>query len=298
MSNNRITIFGEVLFDHFPDGSCVLGGAPFNVAWHLQAFALKPFFISRVGQDRLGDSIRSAMKSWDMDLSGLQLDRAYPTGTVQVSIEQGEPSYAIVPEQAYDFIAVDELATAQSGGLLYHGTLALRHADSKQALEALKARHKGTLFMDVNLRAPWWNKAEVLKLVGDADWVKLNHHELQALHPGTGDINVDMRMFRAEYDLTGLVVTCGEQGAMAVNANDEVVAVAPVDALAVVDTVGAGDAFASVLLLGINQGWPLQLTMERAQAFASALVGQRGATVQDPRFYRSFVDLWGLGAAK
>jgi fructokinase len=202
-----------------------------------------------------------------------------------------------VPEQAYDFIAADELATAQSGGLLYHGTLALRHADSRRTLETLKARHKGALFMDVNLRAPWWNKAEVLKRVGDADWVKLNHHELQALHPGTGDINVDMRMFRAEYDLTGLVVTCGEQGAMAVNANDEVVAVAPVDALAVVDTVGAGDAFASVLLLGINQGWPLQLTMERAQAFASALVGQRGATVQDPRFYRSFVDLWGLVAA-
>ncbi|MCK9397903.1 MAG: PfkB family carbohydrate kinase, partial [Methylobacter sp.] len=71
MSNNRITIFGEVLFDHFPDDSCVLGGAPFNVAWHLQAFGREPFFISRVGQDRLGDSIRSAMRSWDMDLSGL-----------------------------------------------------------------------------------------------------------------------------------------------------------------------------------------------------------------------------------
>ena len=28
-------VFGEVLFDCFPDGSAVLGGAPFNVAWHL-----------------------------------------------------------------------------------------------------------------------------------------------------------------------------------------------------------------------------------------------------------------------
>ena len=36
----RAIIFGEVLFDTFPDGTAVLGGAPFNVAWHLQGFGL------------------------------------------------------------------------------------------------------------------------------------------------------------------------------------------------------------------------------------------------------------------
>ena len=92
MNNNRITIFGEVLFDRFPDGSSVLGGAPFNVAWHLQAFGQRPLFISRIGRDRLGDTIRSAMQSWQMDVLGLQQDEIYPTGTVQVAIEQGEPS--------------------------------------------------------------------------------------------------------------------------------------------------------------------------------------------------------------
>ena len=294
MSNNRITIFGEVLFDHFPDGSSVLGGAPFNVAWHLQAFAQKPLFISRVGKDRLGDTIRSAMQSWHMDLSGLQQDESHPTGTVQVAIEQGEPSYTIVPEQAYDFISADELAGGQSGGLLYHGTLALRHADSRLALEALKERHRGTLFMDVNLREPWWQKDEVLKLIGDADWVKLNHHELQALHSGTGDIHADMRAFRLEHSLNGLIVTCGEAGALAVDANDEEASVAPAEALTVIDTVGAGDAFAAVLLLGIHQGWPLQLTMERGQDFASALVGRRGATVRNPSFYQRFIQSWAL----
>jgi fructokinase len=34
-NNSLIHVFGEVLFDYFPDGSRVLGGAPFNVAWHL-----------------------------------------------------------------------------------------------------------------------------------------------------------------------------------------------------------------------------------------------------------------------
>ena len=43
MANKRC-VFGEVLFDVFPDGKQVLGGAPFNVAWHLQAFGIAPYF--------------------------------------------------------------------------------------------------------------------------------------------------------------------------------------------------------------------------------------------------------------
>ncbi len=292
MNNNHIQIFGEVLFDHFPDGSCVLGGAPFNVAWHLQAFEQQPRFISRVGQDPMGDAIQTAMQDWQMDLSGLQQDKEHPTGTVQVSIEQGEPRYAIVPEQAYDFIAADELKPKGDDGLLYHGTLALRHEVSRRALAVLKQHHRGKLFMDANLREPWWNKTEVLALVDDADWVKLNHHELQALQPEITDLNTSMSRFLKAHKLEGLIVTCGKQGALAINSAGESCAVAPVQSLPMVDTVGAGDAFAAVLMLGIHLGWPLQLTMERAQAFASALVGRRGATVQDMRFYQPFVQSW------
>jgi fructokinase len=89
-------------------------------------------------------------------------------------------------------------------------------------------------------------------------------------------------------------VTCGEQGALAIDAAGNQVDVVPSPALQVVDTVGAGDAFAAVLLLGINRGWNLRLTMERAQSFASALVGRRGATVQDNNFYQPFIDAWAL----
>lgn len=294
MNNSRLSIFGEVLFDHFPDGSNILGGAPFNVAWHLQAFAQAPRFISRIGQDQTGDAIQTAMQTWNMDLSGLQRDSQHPTGTVQVIIEQGEPGYNILSEQAYDYIAADELDTKYSQGLLYHGSLALRHEVSRQALDVLKMRHHGKIFMDVNLRNPWWNKAEVLRLVDDADWVKLNHHELQALQSPSTNIKTDMQTFQQAHGLEGLVVTCGKQGALAVNADGEYFDVAPVPALQVIDTVGAGDAFASVQLLGINLGWSLQLTLERAQPFASALVGQRGATIQNIDFYQPFIHAWEL----
>ena len=50
----RPLIIGEVLFDVMPDGTRVLGGAPFNVAWHLEAFGLRPLMITRVGADDIG----------------------------------------------------------------------------------------------------------------------------------------------------------------------------------------------------------------------------------------------------
>ncbi|MGY6277082.1 carbohydrate kinase family protein [Methylomonas sp. MgM2] len=294
MTDKTIQIFGEVLFDQFPDGSSVLGGAPFNVAWHLQAFGLHPRFISRIGRDQAGEAVRQAMQEWKMDLSGLQRDVEHPTGAVRISIENGEPSYLIVPDQAYDFIEAAELPSGRDDGLLYHGTLALRNEVSRRALTKLKSRHKGGVFMDVNLREPWWNKAEVLKLVNEADWVKLNQHELDALHSSSSDFDSAMRQFLHEHGLKGLVLTRGEEGAIAINAAGEIAEVRPLQSLTVVDTVGAGDAFSSVLMLGIHLGWPLQQTMERAQFFASDLVGYRGATVHDRNFYQSFVAAWQL----
>ncbi|MGR8929067.1 MAG: PfkB family carbohydrate kinase [Gammaproteobacteria bacterium] len=295
MTEKNIQIFGEVLFDHFPDGSCILGGAPFNAAWHLQAFGQAPCVISRIGRDRTGESVRQAMLDWQMDVSGLQRDVEHPTGAVQVSIENGEPSYLIVPEQAYDFIAADELSAGRRQGLLYHGSLAVRNYVSRKALNKLKQQHRGEVFMDVNLREPWWSKEEVLALVSEADWIKLNHHELLALQPdSSADLNEAMRFFLAEYALQGLVVTRGERGAIALDAAGDPIEVTPAISLSVVDTVGAGDAFASVLMLGIHLAWPLRQTLERAQSFASALVGCRGATVRDRGFYRRFIDEWQL----
>jgi len=74
----------------------------------------------------------------------------------------------------------------------------------------------------------------------------------------------------------------------------EPVEVRPEPVAQIVDAVGAGDAFASVLILGLRVGWPLVTTLEHAQAFASELVQRRGATLSDPQLYRSFAEQWGL----
>ena len=178
--HKNLLIFGEVLFDCFEDGNTVLGGAPFNVAWHLQAFGCAPLFVSRIGDDELGEKIRQSMQTWGMDTSGLQRDSTHPTGTVQVKLIDDEPHYEIVPNRAWDFIDARAIPDV-SPGLIYHGSLALRSPRSAGALQTLKDTSAATVFMDINLRPPWWEKVQLEKLVADAAWVKLNEHELRAL---------------------------------------------------------------------------------------------------------------------
>jgi len=289
-----LCIFGEVLFDIFPDGTHVLGGAPFNVAWHLQAFGRDPYLISSVGDDAEGTHIRDAMAGWGMAQGGLETDKEHPTGRVTVSLEAGEPTYDIVDHCAYDYINLDGKRARPACRLLYHGSLALRNSVSAESLERLKASKPQTVFVDVNLRAPWWSRERVLDLVRGADWVKLNRDELALLSGSTGPLAEQARDFASEYGLGGLILTLGAQGALGFNGDGELAEAAPPPSLEVVDAVGAGDAFASVLILGIDSGWPLGVTLERAQQFASRVVRQRGATVADPELYRPFVEDWGL----
>ena len=293
MNNNPlIHIFGEVLFDHFPDGNRILGGAPFNVAWHTQAFGQAPCFISRIGDDPAGHEIAALMEGWGMSCDALQIDREHPTGSVRVLIQDGEPHYEIVADCAYDFIDKDLLEEKHTQGILYHGSLAARNPVSRAALQTVKALHQGKIFIDVNLRPPWWDREMLLALLHDADWVKLNEAELVTLCTGNAKLETAMQAFCAQFDLETLIVTRGENGAVAYNKQQHFVSVQPPASVTMVDTVGAGDAFASVLLLGLNKQWPLETTLERAQAFACAVVGRRGATVADAEFYHVFSEQW------
>jgi len=291
----RPLIFGEVLFDRFLDGTVVLGGAPFNVAWHLHAFGLKPLMISRIGHDALGFQVETAMHAWGMDCSGMQTDTTHPTGTVEVSFVDGEPAYDIAQGAAYDFI--DASLLPQFGDreyLLYHGSLALRHPTSAATLNQLKEQVNCRRFVDINLRSPWWQRETVMPLINNADWLKLNEDELAEIYPEVASSSERLAKISTMVSQQ-IVLTGGERGASAISSKDgSRQTVVPERVSQVVDTVGAGDAFCSVFIAGNLLGWPLKLCMQRAQAFASAVVGIQGATSNDKEFYQQFTRPWGI----
>ncbi|MBC8209260.1 MAG: carbohydrate kinase [Desulfobulbaceae bacterium] len=288
---SRPVIFGEVLFDCFSDGSEVLGGAPFNVAWHLQAFGLAPLLVSRVGQDAYGARVRQAMADWGMDLSGLQEDQQTPTGRVDIRLDRGEPDFSILDHQAYDMIAPPEQLPVRVA-FIYHGSLALRGSMNRATLRQMKNECGAPVFVDVNLRPPWWEAEVVNELLSGSTWVKLNEDELTALVPDPNELELQAAALLASWPLELLCVTRGRHGALLFQRDNSSFSTTPVEDVVVVDTVGAGDAFSAILLLGLYWRWPMALTLQRAQDFALAVVGRRGATTTDFQLYEPFLRDW------
>lgn len=298
MHKSQTVIYGEVLYDCFPDGQRVLGGAPFNVAWHCQAFGMEPLLISRVGDDPSGQNIRQAMADWGMTTAGLQLDSQHPSGVVDVRFDAGEPSYSIVENSAWDFIEKTSLPELQNNSLLYHGSLALRSTTSATTLDYIKQQINASIFVDINLRSPWWELPQIKQMIADAQWLKLNQHELVQIQPDlTKEVLEDddaLIQLLQHYQLELLIVTRGEQGVVACDNQGTVNRVMPETVSQVADTVGAGDAFSSVMLLGQYLQWPLTIRLQRALQFASAVVGLQGATTHDTSFYQPFINAWQL----
>ena len=268
--NGPVMLFGEVLADIFPDRT-VLGGAPFNVARHLKAFGQTPVLITRLGNDALRDKVIHVMSKNRMETLGLQRDKSHPTGRVQVHIENGGHRFEILPMQAYDYIhpgVVRLTALSVNPALVYFGTLAQRCDISRRALKTLLRSTGAAKFLDILTKT-----------------FKLQGNDPQNL----------ARELIERFGLQQILVTCGDAGAWLLNRNGKVTEAHTKSAMTnIVDTVGAGDGFSSVFILGALRGWSMAKTLERANAFAGAICGIRGAVPDHADFYKAFIAEWGI----
>src|SRR5262245_31415159 len=95
---------GELLWDVYPNGRKVAGGAPFNFAFHCHQLGHEAVIVSRVGDDDLGRELREVVKRSGMTDEFIQTDIEHPTGTVWVTVADGQPTYDIVENVAWDFL--------------------------------------------------------------------------------------------------------------------------------------------------------------------------------------------------
>jgi fructokinase len=263
------------------------------VAWGLKGLGYDPLFISRVGDDKNGREILRSMQKFGLDTKGVQIDDTLPTGSVSVKIQNGEPVYTIEPNQAYDKIDADEVLAAieDDNFLLYHGTLAVRDDKSKVALQQLQEKAQ-TIFVDINLREPWFNPPAVTQVVRRSNIVKLNNGELFLLTgscPMKGDDLAGLALFFAEStDTYELVLTMGSDGALLIR-DKKVFKAEPEQAGKIADTVGAGDAFSAGYIAGLIEGRGAEARLKKGSMLASAVCTICGATNGDPGFYRSAI---------
>jgi fructokinase len=303
--STAILLFGEVLVDCFPDRE-VQGGAPLNVAHHLQVFGrdsgLTPVLVTRIGKDERGARLMERIQAAGLAIEGVQRDCLHATGEVRVAMDDaGGHRFEIVPEQAWDFIHAEMarlVALSYRPRWIYFGTLAQRGA-SRLALRELLRTTRARGFLDVNLRDPWVRKDVLRWSLTQVDIVKVNEEELHRiahmLGLGGGTAKVLGERLIHNFGLSRLLVTQGEKGAWLLGHDGDYHHSTPMPPVRnAVDSVGAGDAFASVFLTGLMRDWPVELTLDRAHRFAGEVCRLRGAIPENDDFYRPFLAEWQL----
>lgn len=275
-----ILCWGEVLWDLLPHGR-FLGGAPFNVVYHLHRLGHPARLLSAVGDDALGRAVRDRCTALGIDVSGIRMTPGVPTGTVEVTLDhEGQPRYEIVTNVAWDAIVPDAGAlAAASHSFLVYGTLAQRGVANRTALGTLLARRPEWTVCDLNLRTPFDDLATLEPLVSAARLLKLNADEARRLAPSsTPQTPADQATAIAQrYGCEVVCVTLGAEGALVRHAGGFARASAP--AVRVRDAIGAGDAFTAAVIAGLRENpspdWPALLA--RACRLGAFVASQRGA---------------------
>jgi fructokinase len=250
-------------------------------------------FISRIGIDSKGREILDRIKKAGFDPEDIQLDLVHPTGTVRVQLDKnGVPEFNIISNVAYDYIELKPEIHAEhlkSAELVYFGTLVQRtHQGFKQIQRFLHRRQpKSVSFYDINLRRDCYSDEVIEACLHNTDILKLNTDELQECKR-IGGIDQDdvffIRHMMAEYSLEAVALTKANEGSE-LYTKEGCSRAAPKPVTAMVDTVGAGDAYAAMLAAGILKKWPPQKTLAMASELASRICTLEGAIPETAEFY-------------
>lgn len=281
---NKIVVgMGEALWDVLPEGKKI-GGAPANFAYHVSQFGLPSCVVSAIGDDALGKEIIENFTSKGLDQ--LIAEVPYPTGTVQVEIDQtGIPLYDIKENVAWDNIPYTEHldALAKRTKAVCFGSLAQRNVVSRNTinhfLDTMPKYDDSLIVFDVNLRQGFYNKEILCKSMQNCNILKINDEELITVSRLFGYPGIDLQdkcwILLGKYNLKMLILTCGINGSYVFTPGN--VSFQPTPKVEVADTVGAGDSFTAAFIASILKGKSVTEAHSIAVKTSAYVCTQKGA---------------------
>ena len=271
--------WGELLWDLFPDRRR-LGGCAANVAYHTARLGDRALLVSRVGDDELGHAALDELDRFGVDARFVQRDPEAPTGTVSVRIDDGEPTFSIARQAAWDRIEWDAALNehARRAAALCYGTLAQRTPLNTKALTTLLGRLPASCkrVCDLNVRAPYATRSVVDAAIAHADAVKLNTDEARYLEE-LFEVDDAVTWLLRERDVQLIALTRGRNGAVLTTPTESNAHPGFVVETRGGDSVGAGDAFTAVLAHGFLRGGDIEHINESANRYASFVASKSGA---------------------
>lgn len=281
--NEIVVGMGEALWDVLPEGKKI-GGAPANFAYHVSQFGLPSCVVSAIGDDALGKEIIENFTSKGLDQ--LIAEVPYPTGTVQVEIDQtGIPLYDIKENVAWDNIPYTEHldALAKRTKAVCFGSLAQRNVVSRETinhfLDTMLKDDDSLIVFDVNLRQGFYNKEILCKSMQNCNILKINDEELITVSRMFGYPGIDLQdkcwILLGKYNLKMLILTCGINGSYVFTPGN--VSFQPTPKVEVADTVGAGDSFTAAFIASILKGKSVTEAHSIAVKTSAYVCTQKGA---------------------
>lgn len=264
----RVAVAGEALVDGLPsrspDGESVLelrpGGSPYNVAISLARLGVPVSFHGAVGSDDDGQVLRDHAEGSGVDLSHLRISDAATMRAVAMVDGRGDAAYRFnLPDCAPMRWRPlrDELADVPT--LLHVGSIASWLSPAAEAIADLvedALRRHVPISVDPNLRPALLSTRDarvhaarrIDDLVRLAAVIKVSAADLRWLHP---DVEPSAVAAAWAAHSPGLVVITDGPNAATAFLDGRLVAHRPARPVAVLDTIGAGDAFMSGLLAGL-----------------------------------------------
>ena len=281
--NDLVVGMGEALWDVLPEGKKI-GGAPANFAYHVSQFGLPSCVVSAVGDDDLGREIIENFTA--KGLKQLIADVPYPTGTVQVEIDQsGVPQYEIKENVAWDNIPYTERleSLAERTTAVCFGSLAQRNVVSRNTinrfLDVVSRNEENLIVFDVNLRQGFYNKEILCNSMKRCNILKINDEELVTVSRMFGYPGIDLQdkcwILLGKYNLKMLILTCGINGSYVFTPG--VVSFQETPKVEVADTVGAGDSFTAAFISSVLKGKSVSEAHSLAVRTSAFVCTEKGA---------------------
>lgn len=286
---DKVTAIGEILFDVYPD-SKKLGGAPLNFIYHIYKFTGAGNLISRIGNDEYGKEILRFFKNHNIPAGYIQIDQAYLTGIATVKLnEKNEPSFTIESNRAYDYIETNndvKKLIESNTDCLYYGSLAQRNNVTRNTITSLVGKEI-KYFCDLNIRQNFYNEDIIINSLSAADILKVNLDELKLINNLLYKDNFDLKYLSLkiinQFDIDLVAITRGAEGSVLIK--KDILHDYKINPSKIIDSVGAGDAFSSILCLGYLRKWKLSTINKIANKFASEICQVTGALPDDDQLY-------------
>lgn len=286
-----------------------IGGSPTNIALAASRLGLRTALLTAVSPDPVGDFVLAHLAQEGVDTRYIPRKPGTRTGLAVVGVEPPDRfPLVFYRENAADIqLSIDDLAAvpfAQTRMLLLSGT-ALSRGPCRDAtiFAAEQAAAAGaTVVLELDLRPDQWSHPQAFggamrRLLPLVDVVIGTEEEMYAALGRTPQTLFAGRRVDAEQlaELEGAVtelvasvrpstaiVKRGARGA-SIHRNGASPRLVPGFPVQVLNTVGAGDAFAGGLLYGRSQGWDWPASVRMGNACGALVVTRHGCAAAMPR---------------